>query len=152
MGERAGSVDATSDVPAGRWLIDPAKAFDPRIALADHVYSIRGGFVDAPAVNPDGLDLDRSVLDRLDPLFHLALHVARQAWSDARTERVDRDRVGVVFGNIVLPTETASALSREILGAVFEEAAGRRIVGDRLDRAVERVSGRSAGRPGRAAL
>ncbi len=37
---------------------------------------------------------------------------------------VDRNRVGVVFGNIVLPTQTASALSREILGAVFEERSG----------------------------
>jgi acyl transferase domain-containing protein/3-hydroxymyristoyl/3-hydroxydecanoyl-(acyl carrier protein) dehydratase len=118
------SVDATSDVPAGRWLIDPAQAFDPRIALADHVHSIRGGFVPTPNVVLDGLDLDRSLLDRLDPLFHLALHVARQAWCDARTGQVDRNRVGVVFGNIVLPTETASALSREILGAVFEEQLG----------------------------
>ena len=64
------------------------------------------------------------MIDRLDPLFHLALHVARQAWCDARTELVDRNRVGVVFGNIVLPTQTASALSREILGAVFEEELG----------------------------
>ena len=42
-------VDSTSEVPAGRWLIDPAEAFDPRIGLADHVYSTRGGFVP-----PDG--------------------------------------------------------------------------------------------------
>jgi acyl transferase domain-containing protein len=120
------SVDATSDVPAGRWLIDPAQAFDPRIALADHVHSIRGGFVTTPTVVLDGLDLDldRSLLDRLVPLFHLALHVARQALCDAQTDQIDRNRVGVVFGNIVLPTETASALSREVLGAVFEEELG----------------------------
>ena len=55
----ANGVDATSDVPARRWLIDPAQAFDPRIALPDHVYSIRGGFVDRPRLDPDGLDLDR---------------------------------------------------------------------------------------------
>jgi len=118
------SVDATCDIPDGRWLIDPAQAFDPRIALADHVYSIRGGFVATPPVVLDGLDLDCSLLDRLDPLFHIALHVAQQAWCDAKTEEVDRSRVGVVFGNIVLPTETASALSREIIGAVFEEKLG----------------------------
>ena len=32
---------------AGRWLIDPAEAFDPRVGQADHVYSTRGGFVAA---------------------------------------------------------------------------------------------------------
>ena len=110
-------IDSTSDVPPGRWLIEPERAFDPRVAVADRVYSIRGGFIERPALDAEGLDLDPSLLERLDPVFHLALHVARQAWSDAQTERVDRDRVGVVFGNIVLPTETASELTREVLGA-----------------------------------
>jgi len=117
-------VDATSDVPPGRWLIEPERAFDPRTAMADRVYSIRGGFIDRPQLDPHGLDLDRSDFERLDPVFHLALYVARQAWSDARTDRVDRRRAGVVFGNIVLPTETASALSRQVLGDAFEEALG----------------------------
>ena len=40
-------IDSTSDVPPGRWLIEPERAFDPRVAVADRVYSIRGGFVDA---------------------------------------------------------------------------------------------------------
>ena len=117
-------VDSTSDVPPGRWLVAPERAFDPRVAVPDRVYSLRGGFVARPKLDPQGLDLDRSLLERLDPLFHLALHVARQAWSDARTDRVDRARVGVVFGNIVLPTETASELTRQVMGAVFDEELG----------------------------
>jgi len=117
-------VDATSDVPPARWLIDPAQAFDPRVALLDHVYSMRGGFVARPRLDPAGFDLDGSLLDRLDPLFHLALYAAREAWRDARMIDVDRRRVGVIFGNIVLPTETASALSRELLYRVFEEELG----------------------------
>jgi acyl transferase domain-containing protein/3-hydroxymyristoyl/3-hydroxydecanoyl-(acyl carrier protein) dehydratase len=117
-------VDSTSDVPPGRWLIDPERAFDPRLALPDHVYSLRGGFVESPSLDPSRFDIDPSLLDRLDPVFHLALHVARQAFDDAQTEQLDLVRVGVMFGNIVLPTETASALSREILGAVFDEKLG----------------------------
>ena len=117
-------VDATSDVPPGRWLIEPARAYDPRVALPDKVYSIRGGFVAPPPLDFDGLDLETSVLERLDPLFHIALHVARQAWNDAQTGRVDRGRVGVVFGNIVLPTETASEFCREVLGRAFEAKLG----------------------------
>ena len=117
-------IDSTSDVPPDRWLIKPERAFDPRHAVADRVYSTRGGFVARPKLDPHGLDLDPSLLERLDPLFHLALHVARQAWNDARTDRVDRGRVGVVFGNIVLPTETTSELTRQVMGAVFEEKLG----------------------------
>src|SRR6185503_6349149 len=52
----------------------------------------------------------------LDPMFHLGLHAARQAWTSAKTEGVDKDRVGVIIGNIVLPTDGVSALSREVLG------------------------------------
>ena len=118
------AVDSTTDVPSGRWLMKPEQAFDPRVAVADRVYSIRGGFIEKPKVDPEGLDIDPSLLERLDPLFHLALYVARQAWSDARTDRVDRGRVGVVFGNIVLPTETASELTREVMGSVFDEKLG----------------------------
>ena len=117
-------VDSTSDVPPGRWLIDPDRAYDPRIALEDHVYSTRGGYLDLPPLEPKGLDFDRSLLERLDPVFRLALLVAQQAWNDARTDRVDRDRVGVVFGNIVLPTETASAITREVIGRAFVEQLG----------------------------
>ncbi len=117
-------VDATSDVPPARWLIDPAQAFNPRIALLDHVYSRRGGFVNRPRLDPAGLDLDGLLLERLDPLFHLALFAAREAWKDARTTDVERRRVGVIFGNVVLPTETASALTRELFHRVFEEELG----------------------------
>jgi acyl transferase domain-containing protein/3-hydroxymyristoyl/3-hydroxydecanoyl-(acyl carrier protein) dehydratase len=117
-------IDSTSDVPPGRWLVEPERAFDPRIAIADRVYSIRGGFVDRPTLDRQGLDLEPSLLERLDPLFHLALHVAVQAWNDARTDRVDRKRVGVIFGNIVLPTDTTSELTREVIGSVFDEKLG----------------------------
>ena len=65
---------------------------------------------------------------------------------------VDRARVGVIFGNIVLPTETASALSRELLGRLFEEGLGIRPVQAPETHPLECVSGRTACRPGRQAL
>ena len=74
---------------------------------------------------PAGSKSTASVLERLDPVFQLALHVARQAWRDARTDRVDRRRAGVIFGNIVLPTETPRRWSREVLASAFEEQLGR---------------------------
>ena len=117
---------ATTDVPAGRWLTEPDQVFDPQIARADHVYSTKGGFVTVPRLDTRGLELnvDSHLLERLDPLFHLVLYVAAAAWRDARTEALDRRRVGVIFGNIVLPTQTASALSRELFERLFDEALG----------------------------
>jgi acyl transferase domain-containing protein len=112
-------VDATGAVPPGRWLIEPEQAYDPRIALEDHVYSIRGGFIDSQVVVPPGLELSAARFDGLDPAFRLAIVVAKHAWDDAQTDRLDRGRVGVVFGNIVLPTETASAITREVIGGAF---------------------------------
>jgi len=119
-----GGVAAAREVPPGRWLLDVEDAFDPAVGRPDRVYSTRGCFVEDFTLDPSGLDLDPALLGRLDPMFHLALHAGRAAWLDARTGAVDRSRVGVVFGNIVLPTETASALARETLGRDFEAAMG----------------------------
>ena len=112
------------DVPPGRWPLDPTDAFDPRVGTPDRVYSTRGCFVEGFRLDPEGLDLDPALLGRLDPMFHLALHAARAAWRDARTDAVDRSRVGVVFGNLVLPTEATSAYAWETLGRTFAERLG----------------------------
>src|SRR5262249_15754499 len=69
----------------------------------------------------DGLDLPAPLLARLDPVFHLALEAGRQAFATGSTRRLDRRRVGVVLGNIALPTDAASALARACLGRTFEE-------------------------------
>ena len=117
----AGAIDATREVPPGRWAIDPKEAFDPRVGQPDRVYSTRAGFVEDFRLNPEGLDLEPGLVDRLDPMFQLALHAGRQAWRDAVTEGIDRRRVGVVMGNLVLPTEGAAALARAYLGQSFDE-------------------------------
>ena len=114
--------DATTEVPPGRWRLAPEDAFDPALATPDRVYATRGGFVADFAFDPEGLDLDPALASRLDPAFQLALHVGRAAWRDARTERLDPSRVSVIFGNIVLPTESASAIARETMGKDFSNA------------------------------
>jgi acyl transferase domain-containing protein/3-hydroxymyristoyl/3-hydroxydecanoyl-(acyl carrier protein) dehydratase len=119
----AAARDVTREVPPGRWAAAVEEVFDPRVAEPDRVYATRGGFVDDFRLDPEGLDLDPGLLDRLDPMFQLALHAGRQAWRDAVTDGLDRRRVGVVMGNIVLPTETASALARAYLGRSFDERA-----------------------------
>src|SRR5262249_41294767 len=50
----------------------------------------------------------------------LILHAGREAFRDAVMTRIDRSRIGVVIGNIALPTETSSALADEIFRPLFE--------------------------------
>lgn len=116
--------DLTREVPFDRWLVDPAEVLDARIAEPDRVYTTRGGFVDPVRFDPRDTRLDPSFVEQLDPMFHLALCAASQAWNDAAPDSLDRGRTGVILGNILLPTQAASAVSLDLLGGEFERALG----------------------------
>ncbi|HAD04101.1 MAG TPA: type I polyketide synthase, partial [Desulfuromonas sp.] len=118
-----GNITAARRPPQGRWLLEPEEVFAPGVGLADKVYAQNGCFVD-PADGPlalDDLALPAELLQRLDPLFHLLLHAGRQAYDDGVTGTLERDRVGVIIGNLALPSETSSAIARDLLGRTFEE-------------------------------
>lgn len=143
----SGGVCSAREVPAGRWALSPDEAFDPGKGAPDKVYSLKACFIEDFKPDFAGLDLRESFLERLDPVFHLALHAARQAFHDARPEKIDRARTGVIIGNIVLPTDAASALSREMLLAPFEKAAlGKVLTG--LKSRTDPLNRRAAGLPG----
>src|SRR5262245_43856195 len=112
----AAGVDAAGDVPAGRWLLDPAECFQRGGPAPDKVYCTRGYFLDSIPLDLDGLDVDPDLVARLDPVFHLALAIGRMAWKDAVTDALDRRRVGVILGNIALPTAAVSQWSRDLIG------------------------------------
>ena len=122
----AAGVDASREVPPHRWVLHPARAHDPEIGAADKVYSTRGCFIEDFHLDMRNLDLDPDVVAVLDPLFHLALHAGRQAVEDAGLSEASRARVGVIIGNIALPTDSSSKIAREILGQTFDEATGSR--------------------------
>ncbi len=117
----AAAEDASRDVPAGRWLLDSDEVLDPSGVRPDRVYSRRGYFVEEVPLQAEGLDLPRGLLAELDPVFHLALEAGRQAFAAGVTRLLDRRRVGVILGNIALPTDAASVLARAWLGRTFEE-------------------------------
>ena len=123
----AASVDASREVPSDRWILDAARAYDSEVGRADKVYSTRGCFIEDFHLDMRDLDLDPDVVAALDPLFHLALHAGRQAVEDAGLSENSRERVGVIIGNIALPTDSASKMARQILGQTFDEATGSQI-------------------------
>src|SRR5688572_32671676 len=112
----ASAADCSRDVPPDRWTLPPDRCTDPRVANPDTVYSTRGYYLDPFDPELAGLDIDAGLVRELDPLFHLVLDVGNRAWRDAKTDEVDRGRVGVVLGNICLPTDRANDLCREVLG------------------------------------
>ncbi len=114
---------AAREVPPDRWSIPPEQAFSPEIAAKDKVYSKRGCFISAiPRPTPlPGLSPEPRIPAGLDPLFQLLLYAGKQAFTDGITTPLDRSRIGVIIGNLALPTEKASLYSREVLGRTFEE-------------------------------
>ncbi|MFN4260416.1 MAG: beta-ketoacyl synthase N-terminal-like domain-containing protein [Gemmataceae bacterium] len=116
-----GCVDTVREVPPGRWIVECKDVLAPEIASPDKVYSTRGYYLDEFQLNGQDLHINLELLQQLDPVFHLTLHVGRQAWKDAVTAHLNRDRVGVILGNIALPTEKVSELSRDFLNRCFEE-------------------------------
>ena len=103
-------VDTCRPVPAGRWILDPAAIKNTTPGAADSVLTDRGCFIE-----------DASLAGELDPMFQLLIRAGQAAFADARTDNLKRGDVGVVLGNIALPTSAISALADEILLPLFEQ-------------------------------
>ncbi len=114
---------AAREVPPGRWHIPAGEAFDPEVGKADHVYSRTGCFIDQipPITSLSGLAMQPERLAGLDPLFQLLIQAGKRAFDDGVTEALDRSRIGVIIGNLALPSETSAQLARQWLGKTFEE-------------------------------
>ena len=114
---------AFREVPDGRWMVPADSVFDPEPGKADCVYSRRGCFIERlpSAATLPGLAIDPALLDGLDPLFHLLIHAGKRAFDDGVTAPLDRSRVGIIIGNLALPSETSALLTRNWLGRTFEE-------------------------------
>lgn len=111
--------ELSREPPPGRWSLDLQQVY-AREPGPDKVYSKRACFVDDFVPDLSGLDIDPAFVKTLDPMFRLLLHAGRQAWLDTVTSNLDRQRTGIIIGNIALPTETSSKLADELLGQLFE--------------------------------
>ena len=113
--------DCSREPPEGRWSLALEDVYDSNGPQPDKVYSKRACFVDNFKADIEGLGIDAELLASLDPMFHLLLHAGNQAWRDAVTDNIDKQRVGIIIGNIALPTDSSSRITDEILLPVFEK-------------------------------
>lgn len=136
------AVDSARTPPEGRWSMALEDVYDPRPG-ADKVYSKRACFADEREIDLEGLDIDQSLLDELDPMFRLLISAGSQAWQDCKNHTIDRQRTGIIIGNIALPTDTASQLADEVIGKEIDLALGIR----HEDRQTHRLNRYVAGLP-----
>jgi len=109
--------DAVSEIPEDRWIPDQ---YHPE-RIPDKAVSRRACLIRDFRFDPKGFSVDADLMEALDPLYHLVLHTGREALSKVSMGGLDRDRIGVVLAALALPTDGASALTREILGKSLEK-------------------------------
>jgi acyl transferase domain-containing protein/3-hydroxymyristoyl/3-hydroxydecanoyl-(acyl carrier protein) dehydratase len=112
--------DTAVNVSADRWRMVPDDLYGPELA-PDKVNSRRACLIKDFQFNPERLNIDAELLKHLDPMYQILLNAGRDAWDDAKTETVNKERVGIVIGNIALPTESSSQFSDEIFKQLFED-------------------------------
>lgn len=116
----AEGLDCGRPVPPTRWSLRPEWAIaDAPVTPPDRVPHGWGCYLERLPELPADLEAATRDLEGLDPLVRIGLAAAVQAWQDAHVTALDRQRVGVILGHIVLPTEATSALSRTLLWPHF---------------------------------
>lgn len=117
------ATDTAAEPPSGRWALPLEQAFAPQKGQADHVYSRRACFVDQHRVELDyaRLNISAELVAQLDPVFQLLLHAGTQAFFDAAVSPSARERIGVIAGNLALPTDTSARLAQDYLGRTLSE-------------------------------
>ncbi len=106
--------DSISDIPENRWVVPPQEVYNSKFSI-DKTYSRRAGVVELD-FDGSGFEIDASVLERLDPLYHYVLTAAREAFAGCRSSSLIRGRTGVILAAIALPTESSSAFANRIIG------------------------------------
>jgi len=125
-------IDATAEVRPDRWNVEPDSmvAPDPQ---PDKAYSKRCCLLTDFEFDPADIDLDKNLVSALDPLYHVVLHVGRALLAGIPNKSINRKRTGVILAAIALPTDSTSALTREILGAGLEDKLLSATAADRKD-------------------
>ncbi len=106
------------DAPPDRWRVpfDHVVTGDPSDAV-DRAWSRKGGYVEDFEFDAHGFGADPEHVRALDPLFHWVLDCGRRALADAGldvTPMASGARIGVVLGNLSLPTSGLSRFAEQV--------------------------------------
>ncbi len=99
-------LDMSRPVAEERWA-----ARGRRAAKEEGFFHARAYRLESWHETAEGLRLSQEQIDSLDPLFHIGLGAAKDAFYSAKTQALDLTRAGVILGNIALPTETSSRMA-----------------------------------------
>jgi len=146
-------VDASGEAGPDRWFVDPDSMYQPEPQL-DKAYSKRCCLITDFEFDPAGIDIDKNLVAALDPLYHIILHVGREAISSIPKTSLNRQRTGVVLAAIALPTDETSVITTEFMGPAFEEKLSTDFAPDKFKANLKPLSrarylaGRVTGLPG----
>ncbi len=79
-------LSAAREVPPERWYLSADEVRGDRPGAPDRVDSLRGCFVEGFSPQLEGLTIDDTLVDELDPLFAIALHAGKAALDSCRLE------------------------------------------------------------------
>ncbi|MGA6927577.1 MAG: beta-ketoacyl synthase N-terminal-like domain-containing protein, partial [Desulfosarcina sp.] len=87
---------------------------------ADRAYSRQACLIDDVPFDPQAFTLPPEITRHLDPLHQLTLAAGRRAVQASMTDPIDPRRVDTILAAIALPTDSASAFSRQLLNPAIE--------------------------------
>ena len=112
-------IDQSAPVPEDRWIAPPSDRLRPTLT-PDHPYSGHACLIKDFTFDPDAFSMDPELSRGLDPVHQLTLTAGKRAVDGCITAGVDPNRVNTILAAIALPTDSASAFSRQIMGSAIE--------------------------------
>ncbi|MEE2857011.1 MAG: beta-ketoacyl synthase N-terminal-like domain-containing protein [Planctomycetota bacterium] len=110
--------DTSKPVPDGRWTLSLENALGGAQPEPDRVLTERGCFIDLP--QGDLGDLDEQLAQSIDISARLAVIAGVEAARHHRGQ-LDPDSTRVILGQLLLPTDSTSAIAEAVIGDTVEE-------------------------------
>ena len=111
---------AATEVPDGRWPEKVGYYHQQSTVGPDKVLTKRGCYIKNIPSDFSGLNITEEQVKKLDPLFSITLQAGRDAFKDAKTDKLDKSRVPVIIANIALPTDTTSDITNELYSSILD--------------------------------
>ncbi|GAB6908264.1 hypothetical protein JCM12296A_41030 [Desulfosarcina cetonica] len=115
-----GGENQSRPVPASRWIAPREDRLTLPLA-PDRPYSDHACLITDFDFDPQAFSLDADLTRHLDPVHQLTLTAGKRAVNACKTADVDYARVDTILAAIALPTDSASAFSRKLLGRAIED-------------------------------